>query len=449
MTANRTDGVGGEGQSEPVKKARAWGKPLIALTATLLAWIAVEFALPLIWTEGSGRGSAGLRELLTKVEEFVSDYGSGAALRDRSSVSQKDGATKASDASSLLHPYTAYSNSWESAAISRFKGQPENVVRVLVLGGSVAAGFHGAGTEALGRRLAEDPRIQSGRVVFIPFGQPGFKQPQQLMRMAHLFAQGVVPDIVIDLSGFNEVAVGQANFNLGAHPAYPQFKKWATLAAPPAGDWSLRVERWTAWRDDFAARVQGLMETWPAGSEIWCELVRRRLKRELKALFRASDELAAEAIRSRVPRHLLGPEWSGDELSVPPLLVEHWKESAISAHAICRAFGAVYYPVLQPAAIDEGSQPNLPDRFRRTEGVTPPWRIGVGQGYPLLREAVQGLQAIGIPAIDLTGVFVRESTPVFKDAVHLHRQGNVLLGEAMASGMIERLPPNWKPRWSR
>ena len=65
----------------------------------------------------------------------------------------------------------------------------------------------------------------------------GYKEPQQVNALVLLFALGFEPDVVIDIDGFNEVALGNNNQSLGFHPAFPSASHWSHLAAchaPPA-----------------------------------------------------------------------------------------------------------------------------------------------------------------------------------------------------------------------
>ena len=101
--------------------------------------------------------------------------------------------------------------------------------------------------------------------------------------------------------------------------------------------------------------------------------------------------------------------------------------------------------MIQPAAIDPGSQPLLPDELRRTAGLDSTWTDGAAEGYPLLREAGAKLCASGVPCIDLTRVFVEESRPMFRDSVHLTLAGNQLVAEGIAAGMLAALPADWRP----
>jgi hypothetical protein len=58
-------------------------------------------------------------------------------------------------------------------------------------------------------------------VKVLNFAHAAFKQPQQLTRVAYLFAFGYRPDVVIELDGFNETALAFENGRTLTHPLYP------------------------------------------------------------------------------------------------------------------------------------------------------------------------------------------------------------------------------------
>src|SRR6185295_15210675 len=68
-----------------------------------------------------------------------------------------------------------------------------------------------------------DPRLRNRRVYVRSFALGGFKQPQMLGALAYLMALGERFDVVVELDGFNDVALSSfANKNKGVFPAYPR-----------------------------------------------------------------------------------------------------------------------------------------------------------------------------------------------------------------------------------
>src|SRR5262245_54070456 len=85
-------------------------------------------------------------------------------------------------------------------------GADDEVV-VGVFGGSVAFWLSVRGADAMIEELSRLPRFRGKRFVIVRTAMGGTKQPQQLMTLNYLLAQGGHFDIVVNLDGFNEVAL--------------------------------------------------------------------------------------------------------------------------------------------------------------------------------------------------------------------------------------------------
>ena len=106
----------------------------------------------------------------------------------------------------------------------------ENVFRIAVFGGSVADQFARVGTPALIATLRADPLFQGKGFSVSDFALGGYKQPQQVLALAYFSSQIERFDLVINLDGFNEIALSTFNyFTNKQHPFYPR-------------DWIKRVE---------------------------------------------------------------------------------------------------------------------------------------------------------------------------------------------------------------
>src|SRR5205807_2871539 len=98
---------------------------------------------------------------------------------------------------------------------------------VAIVGGSLACYFRQYGVERLEDLLKKDPRLAGKRFLFVNLALGGYKQPQQLMTLNYLLALGAQFDILINIDGFNEVALYEFE-SAGAHvfPAFP--RAWAS-----------------------------------------------------------------------------------------------------------------------------------------------------------------------------------------------------------------------------
>jgi hypothetical protein len=84
---------------------------------------------------------------------------------------------------------------------------PGRVV-VGIVGGSVACSFAINGTKKLEAELAKDSRFAGKQFVFVNMALGAYKQPQQLMTVAYLLSLGAQFDVILNIDGFNEVALG-------------------------------------------------------------------------------------------------------------------------------------------------------------------------------------------------------------------------------------------------
>ena len=146
--------------------------------------------------------------------------------------------------SEILHPYQGFvTNPAFSAVaphpISEFgfvdvapplHERDEGRLIVGIFGGSVAQSFALEGTATLAEVLVGSPAFAGREVVFVSAALPGYKQPQQLMTLTYLLALGAEFDIVINLDGFNEIALHPTrNGPQGVAASYPT-------------NWALRVQ---------------------------------------------------------------------------------------------------------------------------------------------------------------------------------------------------------------
>src|SRR5438132_3368244 len=100
--------------------------------------------------------------------------------------------------------------------------RPHDVV-IAVFGGSVAANLvlPPRGGANIARALEERPELSGKHAVVINMAQGAGKQPQQLIELSFLFALGQHIDVVLNLDGFNEFALGLGNVESGMHPVMP------------------------------------------------------------------------------------------------------------------------------------------------------------------------------------------------------------------------------------
>ena len=126
----------------------------------------------------------------------------------------------------VVHPYTGFVVLGETAVPGCYTGgyeclqkvqgfadlpmpkRSDSELHVAILGGSVAVGtVNGTAPNLYARLLGRLPQFQGKKINIHNLALGGYHQPQQLMSLAYYYSIGAEFDLVINLDGFNEVAV--------------------------------------------------------------------------------------------------------------------------------------------------------------------------------------------------------------------------------------------------
>lgn len=184
-----------------------------------------------------------------------------------------------------------------------------------VFGGSVAQWFALQGAERLAARLQEDAFLQHRNLRILNLAQGGFKQPQQLHTLAYFLALGQHFDFVINVDGFNEVALSYLNATRNIDTSLPSAQHLLPIISLLDGA-SIATEyldALTALKKDRhrAADVAGMMERNPSAAvQVLLERLHRAAQTSYWDSVQKIDALSADTertvalVRSRV--HTLG-----------------------------------------------------------------------------------------------------------------------------------------------
>jgi hypothetical protein len=319
----------------------------------------------------------------------------------------------------------------------------ENEFRIAVVGGSVAWYFALDAVDLFVGTLQQSPQFRDREIVVLPLALSGYKQPQQLFTIVYFLSLGVEIDAVVNIDGFNDVALHPfENAPRQISIAFP--RSWdARIAEVPDRRKAEIVYRLTAryqerkaWAERFdgvaADRSQTLRLVWRVGDSRLEDMI-------------ASDQiaLAAEAARTDSPFRVTGPHTDYESRDAMfGALADLWARSSLQLDRLCRANGIAYYHFLQPNQYLVGSK-QMTEAERELAIVDDhPYREGVEHGYPLLIEEGHDLSARGVHFHDLTGLFSKTQEQTYRDSCcHYNSRGNELLAVRIAEAIIE-LPPS-------
>jgi hypothetical protein len=421
-------------QMEPgnVTRSSRW---LFRGTLCLLAWIVFELACYCVIAFSENNGLAGVRELQS-------------SFRDR-------GVLRSSQ-SETFHPYVGWTHNPDlvpkqdccglELRTNRFgffdiddgihKKSADRLI-VAISGGSVAWQMSCAGANVLVNKLLEIPAYRNRHIQFVRLAQSGYKQPQGLFALTYYLLQGGEFDIVINLDGYNEIALPTCE-NFQAHVAldYPQgwHARTRDVVDPRDADISLRIFEIRGMRQRAAiAALDSPLRNLPSYQAMWL-LQEQRLALELMEIERGLLTRSNERQRGFIHA---GPKMiatTSDEALAEA--IRFWKQSSIQMHRICSANQIRYLHAIQPNQYDIGSKPLSEFEQEKCYSETIEYGHMIKKGYPVLRAEGQSLQGMGISFCDLTLLFTEVTETLYVDPYcHVNQKGSELLAEAVGEAL--------------
>ncbi len=378
------------------------------------------------------------------------------------------GGTRADNSSETIHPYLGWVMNPQvnpgtdflhrhipvnSLGFDDFEqGLPkrsDNRLIVAVTGGSVAWQMTAAGEQTLVHKLRENPMNRDREIQIVRLAMSGYKQPQQLLALNYLLALGAEFDVLVNIDGYNEIALAVAeNGQWDVFVAYP--RRWDArmqdVVDPRTYSLSYRLLELRAARQQLALARQQSALSWSRTLDLIWYLRNRRLGQQVIDLGMELRDHKYSSNGFGFPAEGPKPLYQGED-GLYRHAADIWSNCSLQMHRLCRENGIRYLHVLQPNQHLTDSKPmGAAERKVALGGINPKPGLTIPQGYPLLIEAGQHLREQGVAFYDATMLFKELETQIYVDACcHYNQQGYDLLAETVAGHIlevVERGPPD-------
>jgi hypothetical protein len=337
--------------------------------------------------------------------------------------------------------------------------QPRDPARlvVAVTGGSVAAFAGSWGRDTFVEGLSRIPAFKGRKIVLLDMAMAAYKQPQQLMVVGDILSQGGHIDLLINLDGFNEIALPQGHdaFGSGVSPFFPQDWKqisetrFSRDSMERLGKIALIQERRLQWASYASGNPLSYNVT--AGTAWWFAdnyLARQKSALE-QDLGRGTEGNASGVLPTTADlRTSLGPRVDfKDERALYEASASLWARSSVLLNNMVASQGGVYVHFLQPNQYFPGSKPMGSAEAKAALSSASAYKPEVERGYPYLRSAGQALaQSSGIRFFDLSALFKDDPAPVYADnCCHFTKEGNAKLVQAIISRIADSMRKDAAP----
>jgi hypothetical protein len=316
-----------------------------------------------------------------------------------------------------------------------------------IFGGSVGVWFCQVGVERLLERLQQTRFFRDKELVPLCLSHEGYKQPQQLLLLAYFLSIGQQLDLVINIDGFNEVALGALNSEHGWDVSMPSFMhldpmsnlvNQSTLTPAKLESLSM-IARHRRRLNQIAQRINGtrlasvyvLMEQYYA-------IVNDRYRRELAVFAALPSNPSSSSFVQVTPSTR-----RRDEPQLFEDIARQWIDASILMNTLLLGQSIGYFHFLQPNQYYT-TRPFAPDEAAVALNDRSPFGPNARKGYPYLERLLASpeVKQHNLRAFSAVHAFDGEARPVYMDdCCHYTLVGNQRLADFIVSSILQSSGP--------
>jgi hypothetical protein len=414
MPSETSDNQGGTSGVPGLSRRK---KIVFRIVALLLVYMSAE---AIAWVAAQAQVTDGIRGLRTRLLAIASSNSNYAEVAPKFEV---------------IHPYLGYvmhvnNPDYRVQGTQRFsvtdfgfydaaspirKRSPDKLI-VGITGGSVAHQFSVLSSEEFSLALAN--RFPAREIVFVRLALCGFKQPQQLMSLNYVLSLGGEFDVVINIDGFNEIALpGPENVAFDVFAAFP--RSWHLRTVTGNDTQALRKIGYIAYCREQRRELAVQFTPWrwsPIALLTWSF---RNSLIEQRTLQGQKDLHAMKDLRHRFCSSGPSETFESDD-EMYARLARIWADSSLQMHRLCDSNGIEYYHFLQPSPDYHPQDESDQSDESAVDGIA----VSVRRGYPMLQVHGENLQDLGVRNFDMTDVFNGFDGLAFIDRIHFNKRAN-------------------------
>jgi hypothetical protein len=323
------------------------------------------------------------------------------------------------------------------------KTSPNQVV-IGIFGGSVGAWFCHVGAHRLVEDLKTHAYFKTREIVPLCLAHEGYKQPQQLLVLAYFLSIGQGFDLVVNIDGFNEVALSSFNNQRGLDISMPSAMHLDPLVnlvnqATLTPEKLQSLAAISQYKDRINYLVGRLQRNRIAAINFALERLHRSATVSYQAEIARFSSLPSNA--SEASLILATPSVAQrDESRGLADAAKGWSEASTLMHTILAARNVPYFHILQPNQYFT-TRAFSAEEAKVARSDASPFRKSAETGYPVLVAESEALKS-RVNFLNATGIFDRESSAVYiDDCCHYTLRGNQLLADAIARQILSAKGP--------
>ncbi|MEG3989146.1 hypothetical protein QUA13_18660 [Microcoleus sp. S28C3] len=317
-----------------------------------------------------------------------------------------------------------------------------------VFGGSVASnyGIFEVQNKILPRYIKQIPAFKDREFVILSFATGGYKQPQQLLILNYFLALGQELDMVVNIDGFNEVALSNLNNKNQVDLAMPSIQHILPLTNLANNSLSTKAMKATIAIKENKARInQGLeslqhcsLAACDALTSVYVQNLVNNYKRDVikfeKARTKQQKDDSGSVIYINTNKSVLQDSVAFQEMAL------NWAKSSIFMHKVLSASNVPYFHVLQPNQYYQTKRVFSEAEKQIAFNKDTPYAKAVQIGYPALFKKFPNLEKNNIDILNAVNVFDKTKEAVYVDSCcHYNQAGEVVFSNYVGRSILEAL----------
>jgi hypothetical protein len=350
-----------------------------------------------------------------------------------------------------IHPYFGFITPQSYAGLP-FKKTSKDQFIIGIFGGSVAQQFcdYEFQHHVLAKLFQPLPEFQNKEIVLLKFANQAHKQPQQLLMINYFLSVGQELDMVINLDGFNEVALSYLNNNAGTDVSMPNDYIYSPLIALANKDFSTEQLELSLEVLQLRDRLQNTLNRLSECRLATCYMLRWGQAKYLLNQYRGKQQTLSELKteeRKGSLIYLKRIERPLDDAEAFERIVDLWFKSSLGMNDLLTARKIPYFEFIQPNQYYPTNRQFSADEKKIAFDEESQYKEGTIKGYPKLLAKVSSLQAAGVKVFNAVNVFDETRDTVYRDnCCHYNDLGNDILSRYIGQSIVTALKTSPAPK---
>ncbi|MEG4120775.1 hypothetical protein QUA43_25315 [Microcoleus sp. N9_B4] len=323
----------------------------------------------------------------------------------------------------------------------------QNQVIIGVFGGSVANNF--AVDEYVNRRLSNKlktyPEFANKEIIVLNFGNGGYKQPQQLLILNYFLALGQELDLVINIDGFNEVALSNLNNKAQVEIGMPSVQHIQPLTGLANNNLSPEAMSSIVQINENKKQLKAGIDKLQSCQLALCHAVTSLQVKQLVNNYQQAVVKYDSQVKQSNPDtansgivYIPKADFVLQDAAAFEKMASIWYQSSIGMNQILSSRKIKYFHFIQPNQYYPTKRAFTAKENEIAIDQKSPYIEGVKKGYPVLLSKVDDLQKAGVNVFSAVNILDNTKETVYKDACcHYNSVGDEVLANYVSSSIIK------------